>query len=246
MSEDAFVDELFESVAQTGATEIVATHARAYVDLNRAKNELEPSMFKGDCGPFEVDLNNRVKAGLGVIPRVIGEGMPIYEDLIPVREAFKRLDAIYEPYHSKLAALLVARHLDFGTSVLVDCHSMPSGPELGRRRKAQPDIVLGDCWGTSCSRELTGLVERLFLESGFRVRRNIPYAGGHATRHYGQPSAGCHALQIEINRGLYMDETRIEKLPHFDEVRQKILRVSEALVTMYETLPEAAPAKAAE
>ncbi len=243
LSEDAFVDELFEGVVQTGATELIATHARAFVDLNRAPNELEPDMFSGEHGAYEVDLNNRVKAGLGVIPRIIGEGMPIYDRKIPIREAFKRLDDVYHPYHNEVSGLLMARHRKYGSSVLIDCHSMPSGPELGRRRQSQPDIVLGDCWGTSCSRELTGLAERLLLEAGFRVRRNIPYAGGFATRHYGAPSRGCHALQIEINRSLYMDERRVEKLPHFDEVGQRLRGFSKELLGNYDTLPKDAVAK---
>lgn len=246
LSEDAFVDELFEGVTQEGATELVATHARAFVDLNRAENELEPSMFSGEIGAYEVDLNNRVKAGLGVVPRVIGEGMPIYEGKIPIREAFRRLETVYKPYHEQVASVLAARHSTFGSSVFIDCHSMPSGPELGRRRKSQPDVVLGDCWGTSCSRELTSLAERLLLDAGFRVRRNIPYAGGFATRHYGQPARNCHALQIEINRGLYMDEDRIEKLPHFDEIRERMQQVAEGLISNYDSLPVPAPAKAAE
>lgn len=246
LSEDAFVDDLFAGVSAFGATQIVATHARAYVDLNRAENELEPGMFSGEIGPYEVDLNNRVKAGLGVIPRMIGEGMPIYEGKIPIREAFKRLETVYEPYHNQVAEVLQTRHTTFGSSVLIDCHSMPSGPELGRRRKAQPDIVLGDCWGTSCSRELTGLAERLFLEAGLRVRRNIPYAGGYATRYYGKPGRACHALQIEINRGIYMDETRVEKLPEFDSVRDKMIAVAKSLIEHYDQLPRDIPAKAAE
>ncbi len=237
LSEDAFVDELFEGVADHGATHLIATHARAYVDLNRAANELEPSMFTGEIGTYEVDLNNRVKAGLGVIPRVIGEGMPIYGVKIPIREAFKRLETVYKPYHEKVSQVLLARHQAFGSSVLIDCHSMPSGPELGRRRRSQPEIVLGDCWGTSCSRELTGLVERLFLDAGFRVKRNIPYAGGYATRHYGKPARQCHALQIEINRAIYMDEVRVEKLPHFAEIQGKILSVSRQIMQAYDTLP---------
>ena len=246
LSEDAFVDELFEGVTDLGATQLVATYARAYVDLNRAKNELEPSMFSGEVGAYEVDLNNRVKAGLGVIPKVIGEGMPIYDGKLPIREAFRRLETVYDPYHEKVADILSARHAAFGSSVFIDCHSMPSGPELGRRRKSQPDIVLGDCWGTSCSRELTGLAESLFLQAGFRVRRNVPYAGGYATKQYGQPARRCHALQIEINRGLYMDEERVEKLNCFTDVRSRMLTVASGLVNEYERLPAPALAKAAE
>lgn len=246
LSEDAFVDKLFGGISNVGATGLVATYARAYVDLNRAPNELEPGMFSGECGAYEVDINNRVKAGLGVIPRVIGEGLPIYKQPIPIREAFKRLDEVYHPYHAKVSELLMTQYRRFGKAVLIDCHSMPSGPELGRRRQGQPDIVLGDCWGTSCARELTSLAERLFLDAGFKVRRNIPYAGGFATRHYGAPSQGCHALQIEINRSLYMDEGRVEKLPHFSEIQQKMLNVSENLIRQFDKLSVEVTAKAAE
>lgn len=246
LSEDAFVDDLFDGVTGFGGTQLVATYARSYLDLNRAVDELEPGMFSGDLGDHEIDLNNRVKAGLGVVPRIIGEGMPIYDGLIPAREAFKRLADIYTPYHDALKNLLLVRHKQFGMSMLIDCHSMPSGPELGRKAKAQPDIVLGDCWGTSCAREVTGIAERLFLEAGFKVRRNVPYAGGYATRHYGAPAQGCHALQIEINRGLYMDEQRVEKLSHFGEVQQRMETVCREMIQAFGSLQETSIKKAAE
>ena len=246
LSEDAFVDDLFDGVTVSGATQLVATHARSFLDLNRAANELEPGMFSGDIGDREIDLNNRVKAGLGVVPRIIGEGMPIYGGQIPIREAFKRLDEIYAPYHNTLKGLLLARYKQFDRAILIDCHSMPSGPELGRRAQAQPDIVLGDCWGTSCSRDLTSMVERLFIEAGFKVRRNVPYAGGYATRHYGAPARDCHALQIEINRSLYMNEKTVEKLDHFDEVSQRIQNVCRSMIRSYDQLPNSLAKKAAE
>lgn len=246
LSEDAFVDDLFDGVTAFGSAQLVATYARSFLDLNRDANELEPGMFAGDIGDYEVDLNNRVKAGLGVVPRIIGEGMPIYDGLIPLREAFRRLDEVYIPYHEALKALLMARHKQFGASVLIDCHSMPSGPELGRRAQAQPDIVLGDCWGTSCARDITSMVERLFLDAGFKVRRNVPYAGGYATRHYGAPAQGCHALQIEINRSLYMDEKKVEKLPHFNEVQQRIVNVCHSMIQAFHGLQDISAQKAAE
>lgn len=246
LSEDAFVDDLFEGVTTFGSAQLVATYARSFLDLNRDANELEPDMFAGDIGDYEVDLNNRVKAGLGVVPRIIGEGMPIYDGPIPLREAFRRLDEIYTPYHEALKKLLMARHKEFGTTVLVDCHSMPSGPELGRKSQTQPDIVLGDCWGTSCARDVTSIVERLFLDAGFKVRRNVPYAGGYATRHYGAPAQDCHALQIEINRSLYMDEKKVEKLAHFGEVQQRIAGICSDMVQSFDDLQDMSVKKAAE
>jgi N-formylglutamate amidohydrolase len=230
LSEDAFVDQLFEPVTQRGATQIVATHARAYVDLNRAANELDSRMFAGSINDLTPENNSRVKAGLGVIPRIIGEGMPIYNGRLPAREAFSRLERVYIPYHKMLTSLLADRRKRFGAAVLIDCHSMPSGPEIKRGRKGQPDIILGDCWGSACAPELINLTERLFSAEGFGVRRNAPYAGGFATRHYGKPEHGIHALQIEINRSIYMDETRILKLDTFEDVQKRINKVAGSLI----------------
>lgn len=236
LSEDAFVDDLFAGVPDMGASLIVATYARAYLDLNRAGNEIDPEMFIGPLGDIEPDLSNRVKAGLGLIPKMIGEGLPIYETRLPVREVLKRIRETYTPYHRQLTQALNNRKDHHGRAILIDCHSMPSGSELGRGKRSQPDIILGDCWGASCAPDLTALAERLFLEEGFRVRRNIPYAGGYVTRHYGKPDHDQHALQIEINRRIYMDEERVEKLPHFNDVRDCISKIVGKLIDMSETV----------
>lgn len=246
LSEDAFVDELFEPVVSHGTTMLIARYARAYLDLNRAIDELDPNMFNGALDGLQVKTNSRVKAGLGVVPRIIGEGMAIYDGKIPARDAVKRLQTVYMPYHQQLAELIKARKEQFGTAVLIDCHSMPSGPELHKRGQEQPDIILGDCWGASCMRELTSLAERLFLTAGFKVRRNVPYAGGFVTRHYGQPDRGQHALQIEVNRRIYMDEKRVEKLPHFNEVRDKLQLVTKELTINLEPFYASSRKRAAE
>lgn len=246
LSEDAFVDQLFEPVIRRGATLLVATHARAYIDLNRAANELDTRMFNGSISELEPDNNTRVKAGLGVIPRIIGEGMPIYDDRLPAREAFSRLDRVYIPYHTKLADLLADRRKRFGAAVLIDCHSMPSGPVMKRSRKGQPDIILGDCWGSACAPELVNLAERLFINEGFGVRRNVPYAGGFATRHYGKPEQGMHALQIEINRSIYMNEAHIIKLDTFQEISARLNKVAATLINQISLPGHYSQPKAAE
>lgn len=229
LSEDAFVDDLFAGVTDKKAGLLVATYARSYLDLNRASNEIDPDLFLGPLGDIEPELTNRVKAGLGIIPKIISEGMPIYDRKLPVREAIKRVRDTYMPYHETLSMELDERVDTHGIAVLIDCHSMPSGSELGKGKRGQPDIILGDCWGASCTPELTNMAERLFLAEGFRVRRNIPYAGGFATRHYGKPDASIHALQIEVNRRIYMDEERIEKLPHFNDVTACITKITTEL-----------------
>ncbi|SDD86615.1 N-formylglutamate amidohydrolase [Kordiimonas lacus] len=231
LSEDAFVDKLFDHAPQNGATLLVATHARAYLDLNRDEMELDPSMFSPTLDEGLVHETHRVKAGLGIIPKLVAENVPIYTEKLPAREAFYRIGAVYKPYHDKLAALISARKKQFGYAALIDCHSMPSEQKTGRHQG--PDIVLGDNWGSACSRDLTSIAEELLIRTGFRVRRNVPYSGGFTTQHYGNPNQGRHALQIEINRAIYMNENKIEPLPEFEEIREKLQWFSQNLISRF-------------
>ncbi len=224
MSEDAFVDDLSEGVIGEGVTQIVATHARAYVDLNRAHNELDPRLFKPSLDPKSVDESLRVKAGLGCIPGVVGPGKSIYAGPLPASEADRRIRDIYVPYHSTLKAHLEARRKKFGMAILIDMHSMPSAP-IGQQHKPWPEIVLGDCWGASCDRSITGAAEARLMQAGFSVRRNVPYAGGFACQHYGNPVKVVHVLQIEINRSLYMHEPSLRKKAQFRDVQSRLTSV---------------------
>lgn len=228
LSEDAFVDQLFEDVLTHGAQLLIATYARAYLDLNRADNELDPALFLPRLQEQGLEQSHRVKAGLGLIPGIVSEGVRIYDNPLPAREAEKRRDLVHKPYHQKLADLLSDCKARYGKAYLIDCHSMPS--EGGRKKRRGPDIVLGDSWGNSCSREFTSLAEELLLNEGFSVRRNVPYSGGYSTVHYGNPSAGIEALQIEINRAIYMDEETISPLPDFEIVAQKLKNASAKLM----------------
>jgi N-formylglutamate amidohydrolase len=212
-SEDAFIDELFAAAPRLGAPLLKALFPRAYVDPNREPFELDPAMFADSLPPFVNTRSPRVSAGLGTIARVVASGAEIYRAKLSFAEARARIDALYRPYHARLAELVDATAAQFGHAVLIDCHSMPSvgGPmdrDPGRRRV---DFVLGDCFGASCAPALTAGVERYLRDLGYAVARNDPYAGGFTTRHYGRPGDGRHALQIEINRALYMDEARIER-----------------------------------
>lgn len=225
LSEDAFVDRLFEDISNTGADMLVATHARSYLDLNRAENELDATMFTPNLPHSAVKNSHRVQAGLGAIPSIIAEGMPIYNAPLPAREAEKRIQTIHQPYHAKLATLLKQKIAKHQTVFLLDCHSMPSSNNKSssrRSKKADVDIILGDCWGSACSPDFTSLAEELLFDAGFTVRRNVPYSGGYSTSHYGSPANSVHALQIEINRALYMDETSHTPLPEFSAVRSAL------------------------
>lgn len=243
ISEDAYVDKLFEGVTAVGGTVLIATHARAYLDLNRGPDELDPTMFTPKLDEESVRETHRVRAGLGLIPRIVAEGMPIYSRPLPAREAFARRDRVYTPYHEKLQALLDAKRKKFGHAILIDCHSMPSDARPRRRGNTGPDVVLGDNWGSACMRELTSVAEELMIRSGFSVRRNVPYSGGFTTQHYGKPNIGIHALQVEICRAIYMDEDTLEPLQAFEEIKDRFLTVSEKLIKRLDTVMATRPSE---
>ncbi|MTI00119.1 N-formylglutamate amidohydrolase [Roseibium sp. RKSG952] len=204
-SEDAYVDDLFRSVVEIGAPLLCAHFPRAYLDVNREPYELDPKMFDGRLPSYANIRSIRVAGGLGTVARVVGENQEIYKHRLPVAEALNRVEDIYKPYHSALRRLLAQTHVTFGHAVLIDCHSMPSSVKC-QSSNTRPDFVLGDRYGTSCSEDLTNFAAGLLQDLGYRVSRNKPYAGGFITEHYGRPARGLHALQIEINRGLYMNE----------------------------------------
>ncbi|MGH6877437.1 MAG: N-formylglutamate amidohydrolase [Rhizomicrobium sp.] len=231
-SEDAFVDELFAPVVAHGAPLVLARFPRAWLDANRAPGELDAGMFEGVL-PFAVDrASPRVHAGLGIIPRVVREGVEIYREKLIAQEAEDRIQQFYRPYHAQLERLIVETRARFGVAIVVDCHSMPSAA-------AAPDIVLGDRLGLAAAPQVTYAAECAFSQQGFRVARNAPYAGGHTTQLYGRPGAGAHALQIEINRALYLDEERVERSAQFEEIRHRIAGALSDLIAF--TGPQAQP-----
>ena len=211
--EDAYVDELFAAAPAHGAPLLRALFPRAFVDPNREPYELDPRMFS-DLLPRHANTTSaRVSGGLGTIARAVTSGGEIYSDKLCFAEAEWRIAEYYRPFHDALNDLLDATRQRFGLAVLIDCHSMPSvgGPLDRDRGHERADIVLGDRFGASCAEPLVEGVEAVLVDLGYRVARNVPYAGGFTTEHYGRPQDGVHALQIEINRALYMDERRIRR-----------------------------------
>ncbi|MBN8605671.1 MAG: N-formylglutamate amidohydrolase [Caulobacterales bacterium] len=224
-SEDAYVDELFASAAAHGAAVLSATMARAYVDLNRDPGELDPEMFEERPPHSPHASSPRVQAGLGAIPRICGDGQSIYRRKLSLSEAQRRIAQVHRPYHDTLQGLIAQTKEQFGCAVLVDCHSMPSSA----RGAHAPDIVLGDRFGASCHPSVTSLAEATLRRLGYRVARNAPFAGGHTTQTYGRPAQRVHALQIEINRALYVDERTLERTSGHARVRADMARLAEAL-----------------
>ena len=202
-SEDAHVDALFADAPRLGAPLICATFPRVFVDPNRARDELDPAMFDADPGLSATAMSARAGAGLGVIPRLAADGRALYAGPLGGGELRRRLAEYYDPYHARLAEEVEAVRQAFGTATLIDCHSMPAASARGA------DIVLGDRYGAACSRALVARAEAHFRDLGFAVVRNRPYAGGYTTEHYGRPERGVEALQIEINRALYLDEAAV-------------------------------------
>lgn len=227
-SEDCFVDALFEPVVGLGAPLMRAHFPRAFLDLNREPYELDPAMFDGALPPYVNSRSVRVAGGLGTIARVVADAEEIYAFRLPVIEAVNRIERLYKPYHTTLARLIGRTYARFGVAVLIDCHSMPSSERAGDGRR-RPDMVVGDRYGTSAAPGLTDAVIALLSGLGYSVSRNRPYAGGYITEHYGRPLKGLHAIQIEINRSLYMDERLLKPSRGFGRLSRDLATFAEAL-----------------
>ena len=213
-SEDSFVDDLIAGVVGSGFPLMRAHFPRCFIDVNREPYELDPRMFDGRLPSFANTRSMRVAGGLGTVARVVGDAQEIYDQRIPIDDALARIESLYKPYHRALRRLFTKLHRDFGTAVLVDCHSMPSSAGH-KEERPRPEFVLGDRYGTSCVGVVAETVEHTLRGLGYSVSRNKPYAGGFITEHYGNPAAGLHAIQLEINRALYMDERRYERSRNF-------------------------------
>ncbi len=238
-SEDVLVDSLVAFGPVVGAHAIRSRFGRAYIDLNRHPWELDPSMFDGDLPDYAQGRTARVAAGLGAIARTAGEGQKIYARKLTFEEAQWRVETAHRPYHDALSGLIDQAREIFGLAILIDWHSMPAAaartvvtPRFGKGC----DFVLGDRFGSACAPGLTRMVEKALEAQGFRVVRNMPYAGGYTTEHYGQPSRGVHALQIEIDRALYWDEAARQPTEGLIVLKQAVARLSKQLAEGWKSL----------
>lgn len=231
-SEDAFVDELYEQAPHFGAPLIRAHFPRAYADPNREPWELDPAMFDEPLPDWVNTTSPRIRAGLGTVAKVVTDGAEIYADKITFKEAQSRIEHCYKPYHAALSTILQRTRDQFGAYLLIDCHSMPSigGPMDRDHGNDRVDMVLGDANGSACNQRITNMAHQVLRDLGYRVVLNTPYAGGFTTRNYGKPAENAHALQIEVNRALYMDERSITRSGGFAKLAQDLSKLIEALV----------------
>jgi N-formylglutamate amidohydrolase len=216
-SEDSYVDELFSGCVEAGAPLMRSLVSRAYLDLNREPFELDSRMFRERLPTYVNCASPRVASGLGTIPRTVGDGLQIYHEPMTFAEALTRIEQVYRPYHRALGALLDEAHSATGQVLLVDCHSMPSSAVAHVRGGV--DVVLGDRFGSACDADISAIIEGCMTRAGLTVSRNKPYSGGFFTENHGRPRQLRHAVQIELNRALYMNETRHEKNAGFERLK---------------------------
>ena len=222
-SEDAFVDELMDFAPALGIPLICSEIPRAFVDLNRARDELDPAIIEGIKPNRQ---NPRVISGLGVIPRVVANGKEIYSGKLSKEAAIERLENFWDPYHSKLAELLDRARQQFGYSILIDTHSMPHEAILNASSSFRTSqVVLGDRYGATCAPEIINDLIKLISKNGLRASRNIPFSGAYIVQKYGSPGLNRHAIQLEIDRSIYMDERKIQKLEKFHKLKNKLQNI---------------------
>jgi N-formylglutamate amidohydrolase len=220
-SEDCFVNELFASCQAQGVPLLHSLISRSYIDLNREPYELDTRMFKEDL-PGHMNVSSpRVASGLGTIPKLVAEKQEIYRGKIQLSDAMQRIDLVYRPYHRTLTALVNECYNATGFALLVDCHSMPSS-SVKQPHQPTIDVILGDRFGAACNAEIAGHLASLFKREGLRVQQNKPYAGGFITETHGNPRHNRHALQIEVNRALYMDESKQTKTQNFQTLQKTL------------------------
>ena len=220
-SEDCFVDDLFLPVAREGAPLIAARFPRAYLDVNREPYELDPELFIEALPDYANTQSVRVAGGLGTIARIVADGEEIYRSKLPLASGIDRVEQLYIPFHAALAELCETTRARFGYAILIDCHSMPSA-SMAPAGGPRPDIVLGDRFGASADCKITRFLKDALTALGYEVQMNRPYAGGYITEHYGRPARDVHAVQIEINRGLYLNEQVLRPTGGFAELQRDL------------------------
>lgn len=231
VSGDSFVNDLVSKVTENGSTTISNLYSRSFIDTNREAYELDPNMFSGN---ITIPLNHKsskVQMGYGSIAQYAYNRQNIYNGKIPIAEAISRINDYYFPVHKALNNLLTEKFDQFGYSLLVDCHSMPSYEFMNRPRESvpQPDIILGDLHGKSCTPHITDYLTSFFKEYNLSVAHNAPFAGGYNTKQYGRPRKNMHSIQIEIKKSIYMNETKRKPNQNFETVQNMMTELSSQL-----------------
>ena len=218
-AEDAYVDLLFEKAPDQGIKVLKALFPRAYLDVNRDEDDLDPKLFAPGTitspGP-------KSRLGIGLLRRVVTPEYPIYDRLLTLDEVEGRIEGYYTPFHTALAKNIERLGKPAGRVLLIDWHSMKSlgnaaTPDGEGSKRA--DFVIGDNHGRSCDPKLIAAVADFLENKGYRAAINNPYAGGALLQRYADPSNGVHGMQIEINRALYLDESSVTLLTGTEKLK---------------------------
>jgi N-formylglutamate deformylase len=223
-AEDTHVEKLYDFAPSFGAAWIEALFPRSYIDVNRNLTEVDVEMIEGEWTD-PVEGGSKVRLGKGLVWRCTDEGLPIYERRLPAAEVRERIERCWQPYHRAVAEAVAAAHARHGYSIHLNCHSMPSvagSYATDYPGMVHPDFVIGDRDGTSASPRLSQLVCEHLRARGYGVSYNHPYKGVELVRRHSDPARHRHAIQVEINRKLYMNEETLALHGGFDSLREDL------------------------
>ena len=228
---DAFVDELILESSNLGVAVLLADFPRTYIDPNRSTAEIDTSMLQGKWAR-EVQITRKLDVGMGLIRKFILPNVPMYPEKLSVAEVENRIKKYWSPYHRALKMLLDEKVAEFDAVFYIDWHSMKSkGNQMnidsGRER---PDFVVSDQDGKTSSKKFRDVIIKNLKSQGYEVAVNYPYKGAELIKRHGAPTENRHAVQIEINRRLYMDESSFLKNNSFSVLKDNILKLTERLV----------------
>ena len=229
-NEDIFVDDLLFPLLEQNIMAIKLNTARAFIDVNRDKIELDENMFDDYPSDLMIYENSRCRSGYGLIHRVTSDGKPIYKVPLKFNEVQKRICLVYDVYHNRLDELIQKCVKRFGFCLLIDCHSMPSKICSIMQDGSNIDICIGDLFEQSCPTKISSVLEQNIKAKGYSVYKNLPYSGAYTTFHYCQPRNKIYTLQLEINRSLYANEKSLSLNSSFQKVQDDLVSaISESL-----------------
>lgn len=240
--EDRRVDLLAHPLIARGFSVVMARAPRAMIDLNRHEREIDPGMIADLPRTATLQSSAKLRGGLGLFPRRLAGAHELWRGPMSWAEANRRIAQVHRPYHAALGRLMAAAHQAHGHAILIDLHSMPPLPPPAAGQAA-PDIVLGDRFGRSASTRLITLAGDVATGHGLTVAQNHPYAGDHLVDRHGRPEQGLHAIQMEVDRRLYLDMMLDGAGPGLMRMQSVITHIVEAMAT---ELPRAGYALAAE
>lgn len=229
---DRYIEDLFSSAPHEGAALLYTDIIRSYIDLNRAVDDIDPSLLASPWPFGEINPTPRSHAGIGLIRRLVKPGIPLYDRFLSASEIKHRIEHYYHPYHEALETLLDDAHYAFGQVWHINCHSMSSRSAIPKRpiglhgnRGKAVDFCLGDRDGTTCSRDFMYRLRTFIKSLGYTVTVNDPFKGVEIIERTSDPSRGRHSVQIEINKALYMNEKTFEKLKHYDSFKNDVRQI---------------------